>query len=118
MYVIRLHNCAVFARHGSLPEEKSLGQRFFIDAELTVDADAALERDDVKETVHYGEVFALIEKIAMGERFNLIEALAHRIGTALLAKFSKIRVVEITVRKPSVPIEGILDGASVTVVLP
>lgn len=118
MYVIRLHNCAFFARHGSLPEEQVLGQRFFIDAELTLDAPAALENDDVAETVHYGEVFKLIEKIAMGERFNLIEALAHRIGTALMAQFPKICVVEVTVRKPSVPIEGILDGASVTVVLP
>lgn len=118
MYVIRLHNCAFYARHGSLAEEKTLGQRFYIDAELTVDAPAALENDDVAETVHYGEAFELIEKIATGERFNLIEALAHRVGTSLMAAFPQICVAEITVRKPSVPIDGILDGASVTVVLP
>lgn len=118
MYVIRLHNCAFFARHGALPEEQSLGQRFFIDVELTVDATSALESDDVGETVSYGDTFKIVERIATGERYNLIEALAHRIATALMAEFPKICVAEITVRKPSVPIDGILDGASVTVVLP
>ena len=63
MYVIRLKNCAFHARHGVLMEEASLGQRFFVDAELHVDAPMALESDKVEHTVHYGHVFDLIEKI-------------------------------------------------------
>lgn len=118
MYVIRLHNCAFFARHGALEEEKSLGQRFFIDAELTVDADTALDSDNVEDTVHYGEVFKIIEKVVMEERFDLIEALANAIGRKLMGAFRQIAVVEITVRKPQVPIEGLLDAVSVTVILP
>lgn len=118
MYVIRLHNCAFHARHGVLEAEKTLGQRFFVDIELTVDAPEALETDRVEDTVHYGEAFKLVESIVTGGRFGLIEALAYRIGIKLLADFPKIRVAEVTVRKPAVPIEGILDGASVTVVVP
>ena len=118
MYVIRLHNCAFFARHGALEEEKSLGQRFFVDVELTVDADAALESDSVGDTVHYGEVFKLVEKMVMEERFDLVEALANAIGRRLMSAFPQIAVAEITVRKPQVPIEGLLDAVSVTVVLP
>jgi dihydroneopterin aldolase len=38
MYVIRLKNCAFFARHGVLDEEETLGQRFY-DAALTVEPD-------------------------------------------------------------------------------
>ena len=118
MYVIRLHNCAFFARHGALAEEKALGQRFFVDAELTVDADAALESDNVEDTVHYGEVFRIIEKVVMEQRFDLVEALANAIGRKLMGAFPQIAVAEITVRKPQVPIEGLLDAISVTVVLP
>lgn len=118
MYVIRLQNCAFFGRHGALEAEQTLGQRFFVDVELTVDAPSALESDNVDETVNYAEAFGLIESVVTGERYNLIEALAYAIAQRLLAAFPKICVVEITVRKPSVPIEGILDGVSVSVVLP
>ena len=37
MYVIRMKNCAFFARHGVHDEEEALGQRFYVDAALTVD---------------------------------------------------------------------------------
>ena len=43
MYVIRMKNCAFFARHGVLDEEEALGQRFYVDAELTVEPSRPLE---------------------------------------------------------------------------
>ena len=45
MYVIRMKNCAFFARHGVLDEEEALGQRFYVDAELTVEPSRPLEDD-------------------------------------------------------------------------
>lgn len=118
MYIIRLQNCAFFGRHGVWDEEHSLGQRFFVDAVLSVDAPVALQNDDIAETVNYGDVFNVIHNFMTAERFNLIEALAYAIGQKLLAAFPPVRRVEITVRKPSVPIPGILDGTAVTVTLP
>jgi 7,8-dihydroneopterin aldolase/epimerase/oxygenase len=118
MHRIRLDNCAFFGRHGVLKEEATLGQRFYVDAELTIDADEALETDNVVDTVHYGEVFNFMQSFITERRFNLIEALAYAIAKGLMEKFPRVAVAEITVRKPSVPIEGILDGVSVTVVLP
>ena len=41
MYVIRMKNCAFFARHGVHDEEEALGQRFYVDAALTVSVNAA-----------------------------------------------------------------------------
>lgn len=118
MYMIRLRNCAFFAHHGALAPEEELGQRFFVDVDFAVDAPEALVSDDVTKTVHYGEVFKLMQKIITGRRFDLIEALAHAIGTQLLETFPQIVRVEITVRKPSAPIKGILDSVSVTVAVP
>nr|WP_316654419.1 dihydroneopterin aldolase [uncultured Gellertiella sp.] len=114
-YRIELQNCAFFARHGVLKEEEVLGQRFFVDAALEVEAGAALETDSIEGTVHYGEAFELMEQIVTGTRRQLIEALALDIARALCAKFPAIREARITVRKPSAPIRGILDYVQVSV---
>ncbi|MDE1158535.1 MAG: dihydroneopterin aldolase [Neorhizobium sp.] len=114
-YTIALKNCVFFARHGVLGEEMALGQRFFVDVTMTVAAPEALESDDVAQTVHYGEAYALVEEIVTRTRRNLIETLAKDIGKALCAWSPQIRRVEIAVRKPSVPIAGILDYAEVRV---
>ena len=42
MYVIAMKNCAFFARHGVHDEEETLGQRFYVDAVLSVDPGDAL----------------------------------------------------------------------------
>ena len=76
MYLIRMKNCAFFARHGVLDEEEALGQRFYVDAALTVDPGRALEEDSIEGTVDYGVAFQVIERIITGERRFLIEALA------------------------------------------
>ena len=118
MYVIRLKNCAFFARHGVLDEEETLGQRFYVDAALTVEPGQALVDDSIEGTVNYGVAFAVIEKIITGERRFLIEALALEVAKALTARFPQIKKAEITVRKPNAPVAGVLDHVEVTVVWP
>jgi dihydroneopterin aldolase len=107
MYVIRMKNCAFFARHGVLDEEETLGQRFYVDAELTVEPSQPLEEDSIAGTVDYGVAFDVIEKIVTGKRRLLIEA-----------RFQQIRQAEITIRKPNAPVRGVLDHVEVSVVWP
>lgn len=116
MYTIRMMNCAFFAHHGVFAEEEKLGQRFYVDAVLTVDPGTALESDDIDGTVHYGIAFKLIEKIVTGQRRYLIETLALDIAKALSAEFKQIKRAEITVRKPHAPVAGVLDFVEVVVV--
>lgn len=118
MYLIRMKNCAFFARHGVLDEEEALGQRFYVDAALTVDPGRALEDDSIESTVDYGIAFQVIEKIITGQRRFLIEALALEVGKALTKRFPQIKRAEITVRKPNAPVPGVLDHVEVTVVWP
>lgn len=118
MYLIRMKNCAFFARHGVLDEEETLGQRFYVDAELTVEPDRPLQDDSMESTVDYGVAFEVIEKIITGQRRFLIEALALEVGKALTARFPQIRKAAITVRKPNAPVRGVLDHVEVTVVWP
>lgn len=118
MYTIRMKNCAFFARHGLLDEEERLGQRFYVDAVLTVEPERALQEDDIAGTVDYGEAFKLIEKIVTGQRRFLIEALAVDVAKALTARFPIVSRAEITVRKPNAPVAGVLDHVEVTVSWP
>ncbi len=118
MYVIHMKNCAFFARHGVHREEEVLGQRFYVDAVLTVEAGDALETDSIDGTVDYGKAFQVIEKIVTGERRFLIEALAMRVARALRDRFPQITRAEVTVRKPNAPVPGVLDYVEVTVVEP
>ncbi|MCV0398145.1 MAG: dihydroneopterin aldolase [Rhizobiaceae bacterium] len=118
MYVIRMKNCAFFARHGVLDAEETLGQRFYVDAELTVVPDAGLETDSIEGTVDYGVAFSVIESIVTGRRRFLIEALALDVAKALVARFPQIGKAAITVRKPNAPVAGVLDHVEVTVVWP
>ncbi|MGE7369374.1 dihydroneopterin aldolase [Neorhizobium sp. NPDC001467] len=115
LYTIYLKNCSFFARHGVLSEEERLGQRFFVDAELEVEGGKALDSDAIEDTVHYGIAFEVIEEVVTGQRRYLIEALAQDVAAALCQRFPQIRRAVIAVRKPSVPIPGILDYVEVRV---
>ncbi|MEE9375704.1 MAG: dihydroneopterin aldolase, partial [Rhizobiaceae bacterium] len=110
--------CSFYAYHGVLKEEEELGQRFYVDATLEVDSTGALEEDSIEGTVHYGEVFAVIERLVTTQRRALIETLALDIAKQLCKDFKLIRQARITVRKPNAPIAGILDYVEVTVCHP
>jgi dihydroneopterin aldolase len=113
-----MKNCAFFARHGVLDEEETLGQRFYVDAALTVEPGRALVEDSIEDTVNYGVAFTVIEKIVTGHRRFLFVALALEVAKALTARFPQIKRAEITVRKPNAPVPGVLDHVEVTVVWP
>ncbi|MGW9230444.1 dihydroneopterin aldolase [Pseudorhizobium sp. NPDC055634] len=114
-YMITLKNCAFFARHGVHAEENRLGQRFFVDAEMEVEAGDVLVTDRVEDTVDYGVAFTLIETIVTGSQRRLIETLAMDVAIALCERFPQVVRAVITVRKPSAPIQGVLDHAEVRV---
>lgn len=112
---ITLAGIAVYGCHGAMEEERRLGQRFYIDAELSLDLSRAAETDALSDTVNYAEVYEKIRKIAEGEPFRLIEKLAGEIGREILADYPAVSSARITVHKPSAPIPGILSDVAVTV---
>lgn len=118
VYVIRMKNCAFFARHGVLDEEERLGQRFYLDAELEIGLHDGVEADSIEQTVDYGLAFLEMEKVVRGRRRFLIEALALDVAKTLCNRFACIRRASITVRKPNAPVPGVLDHVEVTVVWP
>jgi len=102
------------ACHGVLAFEKAEPQTFRVDADLLLDTSIAGKSDDIKDTVSYAEVFALIRNIVEQESYQLLEALAENIAAALLFQFP-IAGVEITVYKPEAPVEGEFDYFGVSI---
>ena len=111
---IVLRNVAVYGFHGTKAHEAELGQRFFIDVEMFTDLSEGIEHDDLERTVNYKTVFEDIQNIARNERYQLLESLADSIARTILQRHSVEKVV-IRIRKPSVPLDGILDHVEVEV---
>lgn len=111
----RISRLALHGRHGALEAERSLGQRFFLDLEITADIGEALATDDVGDTLHYGQVIKAATVAFNARPFNLIEAAAGAVADDLLARFPAILAVRVTVHKPSAPVAAIIDDLSATV---
>ena len=110
---ITLSNMVFYGYHGDLPEENTLGQRFVIDLVLTLDIAEAAVTDHLNATVDYTQVYAICRETVEKDRFKLIEALANHVIDRVLVACPIVDKVDITIKKPSVPIAGILDHVSV-----
>lgn len=105
---IEMRELVFFARHGVLPEEATLGQRFRLDVVAEI-GPVDLSHDDPEATVNYVELYGLVESIFTGQRFNLIEAAAEAIALAALDRFAKVLTITVRVKKPSVPVDCVCD---------
>lgn len=111
--VIRLIGLQFYAYHGVDPGERELGQRFEVDVELLLDLAPAGRGDDLAATVNYRTVYEQVRD-AMEPPCMLLEAVAERIAAKLLAGFA-IEAVHVRIRKPSVPIGGVIAHAEVEI---
>lgn len=113
---ITLQNMAFYGYHGSDPHESKVGGRFYVDVVLQSDLSRPARSDQLADTVNYEKVYAIIRDHVEGKRFNLLEALAQTIADELLHDFPSLSRVEVRVRKPGVPLKGILDFTQVEIV--
>lgn len=103
---IYLNQLAFYGYHGLFPEEKKLGQRFVVDIVLYLDISVAGNSGHMHDSVHYGEVFEVVEQIVEGASIDLIEELTEKIARLILAKFSLVEALTVKVTKPDPPING------------
>ncbi|MFV0432687.1 MAG: dihydropteroate synthase [Leucobacter sp.] len=112
---IALTGLEVFAHHGVFDFERERGQRFVIDAEVAVDLRAAAAGDELKRTVHYGELAEAIVAAVERDPVDLIETVAERVAAVALG-FAGVCEATITVHKPDAPIDASFADVAVTVV--
>lgn len=111
---IALNEMIFYAYHGVRETEKEQGQRFIINFKAELDFAEAAQNDNLNKTVSYSEVYTEIKRIVETKKYSLLERLAFQIIKELFSKFDKLDYIEIEIKKPAVPIPGVLANASVT----
>lgn len=112
---ISIQRIGVFAYHGVYEEEGRLGQRFYVSIDAWLDLAPAGQEDNLEKSVSYADIAAQVQEIAVGQRYQIIEALAEAIAGELLRNFPRIEEISVTVEKPNAAVAAILDSIFVTI---
>src|SRR5437016_883238 len=107
---IMLKGLVFFGTHGANPEETELGQRFGVDLAIRLDLSRAAATDDLADTVSYSAIYKLVRAEMEGEPSNLLEHLAGRLLSKVLAHDSRILEADVTVSKLQPPLKGSTAG--------
>ena len=112
---IEIKGISEFGYHGVLEEERRNGQEFLVDVVLFLDLSLPSVSDELSETINYATVCVAISEEITGEPVALIERLAGRISERLFEDFLTLEKVEVTVHKPSAPVEQNFADIFVTI---
>jgi dihydroneopterin aldolase len=103
-----------YAHHGFYEAERELGQKFEVDLIVQCDLREAAISDDLKHTIDYRAVYQIAQNTFENYKFKLIETVAEKIADQVLL-LPGIYNVRIAVRKPHVPMRGLLDYVEVEI---
>lgn len=110
-----LHGMAFEGRHGVSDEERSEPQVIELDVELDVDLRPAGTSDELARTVDYSAVFEICRAQVEERSHHLLEALGEQIAAEILGAFASVQRAVVIVRKPGVPLDGIVEYAGVRI---
>jgi dihydroneopterin aldolase len=97
---ILIKGLKIFAYHGVHKKEKNDGQDFILDINIWINAEKAVKKDDIKNTVNYSSVAKVCKKTMLGNKWNLIETVAEKVALKILKKFSIAKKVKVLLKKP------------------
>jgi 7,8-dihydroneopterin aldolase/epimerase/oxygenase len=111
---LELRGLRVVGVHGALPEEQVRAQPFEVDLDVVTDLARAGSTDALDDTLDYGAIAAIAERVVASERHTLLERIAARIAEEVLAD-ARVAAVTVTVRKLRPPVPVDLDTAAVRI---
>ena len=112
---IAVRNLALFAYHGVFEGEQEIGQRFYLDVVVEADLKPAAAADAVDKTVDYAALVKVVSESFGEKRQKLLETLAERVAGRVFETFPIAHAVEVTIRKPSAPIEAVFDFVEIQI---
>lgn len=110
---IHLHEMIFYGYHGVQPEERKLGQRFVVNFTLVTDPADDAHIHHLDDTVDYTKVYEIIRTILETKEYHLLENCANDINKSVLDAFPEIIMTRVSIKKPSVPINGSLSCVEV-----
>lgn len=109
---IELRNIKIYAYHGVMPQENTVGAYYYIDLKIRTDFTQAALYDDLSETVNYAEIYKRVVEV-MRTPSKLIEHVANRLANRLLNDFERINQIDIRITKENPPFGA--DNAQVSI---
>lgn len=103
---ITIDNLQVLSKHGYYAEERKVEQEFLVSLVIAVDALQATKADNLKATIDYDSIRALILRVFSKRKRYLIETLAGSVCDALLDD-ARVVSVDISIRKTAVWKDGV-----------
>ena len=100
MDILRLKGMEFWGYHGVSTQERAMGLKIRVDAELKVDTKSAALSDNLADTIDYVMAYEMIRDIVEGQSFALLETLANKIAYTLL---ELPPINEVTVRVSKIP---------------
>ena len=113
---VYLQHVRFYAFHGVMPQEQKVGGEFFVDVRVGYPIAAAMESDEVADTLNYAELYALIKK-EMDIPSRLLEHVAGRIVKQIGEQFPQVTSIDLKITKKNPPMGADCDGAGVHVVV-
>lgn len=107
----------IFAHHGVMPQENTIGAYFTIDVSIETDFSYAMETDSLEGTISYADVHAVIKR-EMAVKSKLLEHVGSRIANAILNEFPQSKSVWLRLLKENPPMGAECDGAGIEIEAP
>ena len=111
---IALKKIRIYAYHGTVAQERTVGNDYEVSLKVLVDISRGMESDAIKDTVNYADLYDIV-KCEMMRPSNLLEHVAGRIVASVRKNFPGITGGELEIVKVKPPIPGDIIGAAVTV---
>ena len=111
---IYLDEVRFYSFHGVMPQETQVGGEFVVSLRVGYPFQAAMESDDVADTLNYAELYQLVKQ-QMDVPSKLLEHVAGRIVKAISEQFPKVSSIHLKITKKNPPMGADSQGAGVEV---
>ncbi len=115
MEIISIKGLEVYASHGCIPSEKTLGQKFLINVDMYLDRSSPRIKDEIDDTVSYADVCDDLCEWIRKPVFNLIEAAAESLVRRLMIAYPEVKKAVLELEKPNAPMEYHFETVKVRV---
>ena len=106
---INIRDLRIFARHGVMAEERTVGNEFLVSLTLGYDATEAMATDRIEHALNYAAVIDTVRR-EMATPSALLEHAAARIAEALLTNYPQITEGRLTLASTHPPVAAQLGA--------
>ena len=112
MGTVCVENIKVYAYHGCLSEETTIGSYYLVNVSVKTDLTKASKSDKLADTVDYVHINHIVKE-EMAVASKLLEHVAKRISNRIFSEIPMVNKSKISVSKINPPINGDVEKVSI-----